>query len=566
MPSPAYIERSCSPSSPHHPIARACWGVLLIAMPIWSGCVFSERPFPMRPDDFVPLSCDPGRPETVRAWLRESQAQLAALLPEHKPPPLLSEQMVGAGGETVDVLDHFELTGRDLRTLLGNFRGLAHSAQAIGSDDGDPAKLRPWPGFEDVLVPVAPGVELSARLGLARRHGAIVQADCIVLLPGLLGDNAIYRTRDLAAALLSRGHHVLAVELRGHGQTDARLPHVCYTFGVLETVDLMRVSEWLEAMPHVRRTGLIGFCWGGNLGLLAAWYDGWTAASRDGFNHSPQETDAARAAASERPQPAGPGATALEQWAATASGLSEFEACSSITPELAKRLPPIEPQRHFSAGVIAFSSVFAFEELVDEMDAPVSYLSDPILGTLQGTVRDRTEAKGHPEATTSLRKLIEFEFARSALNYAATDDAADEVSAGDVEGQHAAAQPLPYGRGSDGAASHGGVADGYRFLRFKPYRGMSDCDKLRYSRVPTLIVHAANDPLCPAQDVADLIARTPNPNVAAVILPGGGHVGFPPFARSYYFSLILNFFDPDHGAAACVADPIPGDEHRAPRE
>jgi len=87
--------------------------------------------------------------------------------------------------------------------------------------------------------------------------------------------------------------------------------------------------------------------------------------------------------------------------------------------------------------------------------------------------------------------------------------------------------------------------------------------------VPVLIVHAANDPLAPAQEVADLFSRVKNPNVAAIILPSGGHVGFAAYNRAYYFSLIMNFFDPKTGPVAApdsTTAPSDSDEHSHPKE
>jgi predicted alpha/beta-fold hydrolase len=75
-------------------------------------------------------------------------------------------------------------------------------------------------------------------------------------------------------------------------------------------------------------------------------------------------------------------------------------------------------------------------------------------------------------------------------------------------------------------------------------------------RVPTLIVHAVDDPLAPAQAVADFIARDHNPRLAALMLPGGGHVGFAADAKQYYFSLIAAFFDPQSGASAAMSNPL----------
>jgi predicted alpha/beta-fold hydrolase len=86
-----------------------------------------------------------------------------------------------------------------------------------------------------------------------------------------------------------------------------------------------------------------------------------------------------------------------------------------------------------------------------------------------------------------------------------------------------------------------------------PRRGKPAGDKLEDARVPVLIVYAANDPLSPAQYVSDLIAVTENPNVAAIMLPGGGHIGFAAYARRYYFSLIVNFFSVVDGPRAASA-------------
>jgi len=94
------------------------------------------------------------------------------------------------------------------------------------------------------------------------------------------------------------------------------------------------------------------------------------------------------------------------------------------------------------------------------------------------------------------------------------------------------------------------VQDGYDYLRLMPYKDLPAGHKLEYARIPTLIVHAVNDPMANAQDIPDFIASVENPEVAALMLPGGGHLGFAPYAREYYFSLILNFFDPQRGAAA----------------
>ena len=89
-------------------------------------------------------------------------------------------------------------------------------------------------------------------------------------------------------------------------------------------------------------------------------------------------------------------------------------------------------------------------------------------------------------------------------------------------------------------------------LRLVAYRQQPAGDKLDSARMPVLIVHGADDPLIPAQDIADLMASVRNPRVAAVVLPSGGHVGFAGYSPRYYLSLIINFFDPIRGAAVGI--------------
>jgi len=130
--------------------------------------------------------------------------------------------------------------------------------------------------------------------------------------------------------------------------------------------------------------------------------------------------------------------------------------------------------------------------------------------------RDRMIRKGYPEATGNLRHLIAYEFAHSFFG-----------------------PSLPIG-------------DAYQCLCLLPYRGLPDGDKMERAQLPVLVVNSVNDPFLDAQDTAELVAQTSNPKVAALILRGGGHIGFAAYNRSYFYSLITNFFDPHRGAAACI--------------
>ncbi len=428
------------------------------------GC-FSQRAIPMKPGDIVHiqtagLTSSSPRPADTRHWLQDAHTQLKTLLPGLAKSALLTEDLADSDGKPVDVFQHFGIDPAHLQLLLFNWMGLSHTAQACGTGVTIETPAPPWPGFADTWIPIHDNLKLGGRIGYAQRHGERIEADCIVILGGLYGDNGTYRTRDLAMALRREGFHVLALELRGAGQTEASYPSVAYSFGVQETHDLMTVSTWLEVQPCVRHTGLIGFCWGGNAALLTAWYDG--AAQDD----------------------------------------------ADVRPELAKLMPARSGRNHFRAGVIAFSPVLAFEEMIELLETDRDSVREPVWAGLQANVRCRAERKGYDDVEGRLGKLIAREYA---------------------------AQPRDY-------PNH--VPDGLRFLRLLPHPSEPVGNKLANARVPVLIVYGANDPLSPAQDVAQLLATTDNPNVAALVLPGGGHVGFAPFARRYYFSLIYNFFDP----------------------
>ena len=68
--------------------------------------------------------------------------------------------------------------------------------------------------------------------------------------------------------------------------------------------------------------------------------------------------------------------------------------------------------------------------------------------------------------------------------------------------------------------------------------------------MPVLVLSAANDPLGSAQNVAELFSRVHNPNIGVVMLKEGGHMGFSALSADYYYSLMMNFFDPKTGPVA----------------
>jgi len=392
----------------------------------------------------------------ARRWLPQAHLMLKHLLPRHHDPISLSDDLSDASGRPVDMVARYSLKPDQLESIFVNFLGLCYSAQVTGPDASDePAP--PWDGFTDVWVPVSPDLSLAGRLGLARRtDGEIVSADCIVLLPGLCGGNNVIRQRDLAAALKAGGLHVLAVETRGQGQTAVRYPRAVCTWGLFEPSDLLVVSDWLTAKPHIRRTGLVGFSWGASHALLTAWDE------------------------------------------------SRPENHTSVVPKIAQRLPTIPPGKRYQAGVLVFSPVLDLEVLMEKMETPQSYFLHPVLAGLQKTIRLWKARMGSENPTGSLWDIVRC---------------------------HQVKYP-------------GSVRDILRFVRLLPHEGEPAGDKLANVRMPLLIVHAADDPVAPVQTVADLISGLKNPNVAAVVLPSGGHIGFGAYATDWYYSLVLSFFDP----------------------
>jgi predicted alpha/beta-fold hydrolase len=353
-----------------------------------------------------------------------------------------------------------------MNAIWYNLPGILYSAQATGSrfEAGPPPA---WPGFDDVWIPVNHQLSLAGRLGLAQRDGRSLRSVCIVLVPGLFGDNWTARSRDLSGALLDAGYHVLSLEQRGHGQTEQRFPDIPYTYGAFETGDLLAVAEWLQQREDVSETGLIGFCWGANEALLTAWEDG-----RD-------------------------------------------EEDPHVSPSLQVRLRP-RGRPCYRAGVIAFSPPIRFEQVMDRIDRHRSVVIDPVADSLEKIVNSRARQKGYSDVNGSLRRLTQREAKKAAP---------DDPQFADV---------------------------GLNYLRLLPRDGTGSDSKMDAARVPVLVVHAVNDPIGSAQDVAELITGTDNPNVAAIVLPDGGHCGFAAYAREYFYSLVVNYFDRDRGAAACA--------------
>ncbi|MBT3202265.1 MAG: alpha/beta fold hydrolase [Phycisphaerales bacterium] len=421
------------------------------------GCFFSERSFPIDPSQTARSDTSPNLP--ARQWLIETHNHLKKLLPSHRNPTLLTGELSDKSDRPINMVARYSLKPDQLQSIFVNFLGLSYSAQATGADMGhQPAPN--WPGFIDVWTPINPNLKLAGRLGMARdANGKIISADCIVLLPGLCGGNNVIRQQNLAEALKNSGLHVLAIETRAQGQTAVGYPNVPSTWGICESSDLLIVSDWLTAKPNIKRTGLIGFSWGGTIAMLTAWSE-----ERSGGH---------------------PG----------------------VAPQIERILPKLPPRRRYQAGIMAFSPVLDLDVLIDKLSTPQGYLTRPAWAGLQRTIKNWKARSGFPKPTGTLDDVIRCK----ELDYKGTRE------------------------------------DQRRFLRFISYKDKPADNKLENIRVPLLIVHAADDPIAPVQTVADLTARVKNPNLATIVLPTGGHIGFAPYARDWFYSLTLSYFDPQKG-------------------
>ncbi|MCG3178661.1 MAG: hypothetical protein BIFFINMI_00989 [Phycisphaerae bacterium] len=444
--------------------AVLCSALLALAA-LGGGCgLLTERSYPMDTATVARITRPGTAAMNTRHWLDHASAELMPLLPAGDRKALLTEQLSGVGAKPVDPYRFFGRNPAFQSSIIVNFNGIQATSRASAGELTEQTRDAAWPGFEDIWIPINDRLSLSGRLGLCRNaDGTVRDTDCLIILPGLWGSNATIRTRDIAAGLRALGHHVMALEFRGYGRTWRQYPDIDYGWGVMDSYDLMAVDDWLTSRPHITATGLIGYCYGANHALLAAWSD----------------------ARGNRPH-------------------------AGVTPELEACLPRLPQRRRFTAGIMAISPVLEFEKFLNELDQPRPLLLYPTLHVLQSQVKEQQELHHFEHPDGQLRRLIVnigFEFP-------------------------------------------GYFPAGLRFLRLIPYDGQPACDKLAEVRVPLLIVHASNDPLCDPATIRTLLDGVSNPNVAAVMVDGGGHVGFTVYEARWFYSLVVNFFDPTVGAAA----------------
>src|SRR6185369_3537176 len=100
-------------------------------------------------------------------------------------------------------------------------------------------------------IKVTNGDQVCGRLGAPLKND--LGGSYIVITHGLFGSMNGLDVQNQVLALRNAGHHVLAVEMRGHGATHVKFPNESITFGVLEAPDLLAVARWLKSDKGAKR-------------------------------------------------------------------------------------------------------------------------------------------------------------------------------------------------------------------------------------------------------------------------------------------------------------------------
>ncbi|MBE2223827.1 MAG: alpha/beta fold hydrolase [Anaerolineae bacterium] len=116
---------------------------------------------------------------------------------------------------------------------------------------------------EDIVVEAADGLELAATFYAA---DGLENAPAILLLHMLGSNRTIWETVGLVDELTAKGYAVLALDMRGHGETGNAQDWV------LAEDDIQRVWHYFVDRPEVDagRTAVIGASIGSNMALIAA--------------------------------------------------------------------------------------------------------------------------------------------------------------------------------------------------------------------------------------------------------------------------------------------------------
>lgn len=466
---------------------RPARGVLLgclALLAVLPGCLL-ERSFPMVPERLVRLNHAvaprAGRLNT-RDWAAIMHGAARSRLPARSQVALTSADLArrgepGEGGQepVVDVWRYFAVDPARVDSLWHNWEGIEQTAQVISTApemESGHIRRNAWAGFTDVELPGTRGAMLFARLGIPEDQHRI-PGSAVIITHGLFGSLDGTDMLNHVQALRRAGHVVLALEMRGHGETHCRHPEYAITFGMYEAGDLVEAAQWLKRTAGVRRVGLVSFSLTGYESLLTAWLDGHRA-------------------------------------------VTEFDEIPAFAA-----LPKPGPQPAFSGGILVVSAPVGILQVADEFEPRVSPLEAPCKGTFQKHVAARLAFYKDPPGH-GMWDLARYELTRAGFikDVAMLDEFRTQFS---------------------------------RFIDLSAESWNLGAARMENVRVPLLVLHAANDPLATAQGIAELFGRVRNPNVGVMLLRQGGHMGFSALSADYYYSVMVNFFDPATAPVAASA-------------
>jgi pimeloyl-ACP methyl ester carboxylesterase len=323
-------------------------GLFLPMLTLLGGC-FAEGSFPLREEKLHIMTqwCaqNERHPLPAREWGSVVQRQMEYLLPPRSRGGLASGELRQSDGRPIDAGRTFGLDLAHVDRLLDNLHGLAMTAQVIPVKEPRQSQAC-WPGCHRVAIPMSDGLKISALLADPGGDRAI-DGSYIVLLHGLFGRQYGNDQRNTVAALRAFGHHVLAVEMRGHGTTETENPQAPMTFGIDEPRDLLEIDHWLRERQGAKHVGLVGFSLTAHQSLLAAWID-----SNRGARMS-------------------------------VSGSPLFES-----------LPAPGEQPAFDAGMVLFSPVVNLVPYCNSLDTPRGMLISPVRAAFQDRAAIRLAERG----------------------------------------------------------------------------------------------------------------------------------------------------------------------------
>lgn len=340
--------------------------ILSLALAFAAGGCFAERSFAVREEQLVDWHPSAAQRADTPVWTASAASAL-----QRKLPPLSSREVVTSNevsnlGRPLDVCRLYHLNPEHLDSLAFNLAGLAQTAQV--SPPGDRKAVDdPWPGFVDVEIAMPDGLVLCGRAAEPLVND--VADSWVIETHGLFASQQGKEARNVSEALRRYGHHVLAIDMRGHGQTERRNPDYPTTFGASEVGDLIEVARWLRRERGARQVGLLTYSITAQQAMVAAWADGGGAGADDAADGS-SDSPMLRALPRPRRQPA-------------------FDRVMAVAPPI---------------NLIDYA---------DSLERRYEVVESPVRATFQQRIAERLAARGEPPAH-SMWQYARHELGRSA--------------------------------------------------------------------------------------------------------------------------------------------------------